>query len=303
MSIQVENITKLFGEQKALDDVTFSIHTGEVTGFLGPNGAGKSTMMKIITGLLTPSSGNAVVNDLPVREHSIDIRRQIGYLPENNPLYPDMYIREYLESVAGMYPIKNRKARVEEMIELTGLTPELGKKIGSLSKGFRQRVGIAQALIHDPGVLILDEPTSGLDPAQLIEIRRLIQEVSRNKTVMLSTHIMQEVEAICNRVLIINKGRIVADKDRSQFHALRTDAPQLVRIETQGEVTAEMLGSIDGVEQVEKTGESEWLLTGTTTEDIRPAVFRFAAENGFVLLTLQRETTTLEKVFLEVTGN
>ena len=303
MSIQVENITQLFGEQKALDDVSFSIHTGEVTGFLGPNGAGKSTMMKIITGLLTPSSGKVMVNDLPVREQSIDIRRQIGYLPENNPLYPDMYIREYLELVAGMYPIKNRKERVDEMLDLTGLVPELGKKIGSLSKGFRQRVGIAQALIHDPGVLILDEPTSGLDPAQLIEIRRLIQEVSRNKTVMLSTHIMQEVEAICNRVLIINRGQIVADKNRSQFHTLRTDAPQVVRIETQGEVSSEMLSTVEGVEHVEKTGEAEWLLTGNTSEDIRPAVFRFAAEHGFVLLTLQRETTTLEKVFLEVTGN
>ena len=198
MSILVENITRLFGSQKALDNVSFSVHTGEVTGFLGPNGAGKSTMMKIITGLLTPTSGEVKVNDLPVEEHSREIRRQIGYLPENNPLYPDMYIREYLALVAGMYPLKNKKSRIDEMIELAGLTQELGKKIGSLSKGFRQRVGIAQALIHDPGVLILDEPTSGLDPAQLIEIRRLIQEVSRNKTVMLSTHIMQEVEAICN---------------------------------------------------------------------------------------------------------
>lgn len=303
MSIQVENVTRLFGNQKALDDVTFSIHTGEVTGFLGPNGAGKSTMMKIITGLLTASSGEVKVNDVPVGEQSLDIRRQIGYLPENNPLYPDMYIREYLELVAGMYSIRNRKERVDEMIDLTGLVPELGKKIGSLSKGFRQRVGIAQALIHDPGVLILDEPTSGLDPAQLIEIRRLIQEVSREKTVMLSTHIMQEVEAICNRVLIINHGQIVADKNRAQFHALRSDAPQLIRIETQGEVTAEALASIEGVESVEKKGEAEWLLTSTTTDDIRPAVFRFAAEQGFILLTLQRETTTLEKVFLEVTGN
>ena len=303
MSILVENITRLFGSQKALDNVSFSVHTGEVTGFLGPNGAGKSTMMKIITGLLTPTSGEVKVNDLPVEEHSREIRRQIGYLPENNPLYPDMYIREYLALVAGMYPLKNKKSRTDEMIELTGLTPELGKKIGSLSKGFRQRVGIAQALIHDPGVLILDEPTSGLDPAQLIEIRRLIQEVSRNKTVMLSTHIMQEVEAICNRVLIINKGQIVADKNRSQFHALRTDAPQLIRIETQGEVTAKKLATIKGVERVEKTGDTEWMLTGSTSEDIRPAVFRFAAEHGIVLLTLQRETTTLEKVFLEVTGN
>jgi ABC-2 type transport system ATP-binding protein len=286
-----------------LDDVTFSIRTGEVTGFLGPNGAGKSTMMKIITGLLTPSSGNVMVNDLPVRKHSININRQIGYLPENNPLYPDMYIREYLELVSGMYPIKNRRERVDEMINLTGLVPELGKKIGSLSNGFRQRVGIAQALIHDPEVLILDEPTSGLDPAQLIEIRRLIQEVSRNKTVMLSTHIMQEVEAICNRVLIIHKGQIVADKNRSQFHTLRTDAPQVIRIETQGDVTTQMLSSVEGVGQVEKTGDAEWLLTATTAEDIRPAVFRFAAKHGFILLTLQRETTTLEKVFLEVTGH
>ena len=209
MSIIVENITKLFGKQKALDDVSFQIKTGEIVGFIGPNGAGKSTMMKIITGFIPPNSGNVKVNDLDILENSIQIRKNIGYLPESNPLYQDMYVKEYLEFVAGIYKLgKIAKTKIEEVIQITGLEPEMKKKIGALSKGYKQRVGLAQAIIHDPNVLILDESTSGLDPNQIIEIRKLISELGKKKTVLLSTHIMQEVEAICNRVIIINKGKM-----------------------------------------------------------------------------------------------
>lgn len=211
MSIQVNNVTKLYGKQKALDDVSFEIMPGEVTGFLGPNGAGKTTMMRIITCFIPQTSGEVSVCGNDVVEKSIEVRKNIGYLPENNPLYPDMYVNEYLAFIAGIYKIKNVKSRVAEMIETTGLQIEQKKKIGALSKGYRQRVGLAQALIHDPKVLILDEPTSGLDPNQLTEIRNLIKETGKKKTVLLSTHIMQEVEAVCSRVIIINKGRIVAD--------------------------------------------------------------------------------------------
>ena len=211
MSIKIENITKLYGSQKALDNVSFEIKSGEIIGFLGPNGAGKSTLMKIITGFIAPTSGNIFVNDKNILENAIEIKNNIGYLPENNPLYLDMYIIEYLNFVAGFYKIDNKKERIKEVIGLTGLEPEIHKKIGALSKGFRQRVGLAQAIIHNPDFLILDEPTSGLDPNQIIEIRNLIVNLGKEKTVMLSTHIMQEVEAICDRIVIINKGSIVAD--------------------------------------------------------------------------------------------
>ena len=212
MSISVRNVTKQFGSQKALDDVSCEIKPGEIVGLLGPNGAGKSTLMKIITCFIPPSSGEILVCNFDVLEESLEVRKKVGYLPEHNPLYLDMYVREYLEFIAGIHKLAGlTKKRVEEMIEITGLTEEQGKKIGALSKGYRQRVGLAQALIHDPEVLILDEPTSGLDPNQLLEIRELIRDLGKEKTVMLSTHIMQEVEAICNRAIIINKGRIVAD--------------------------------------------------------------------------------------------
>ena len=211
MSIQVNNITKLYGKQKALDDVSFEVAPGKVTGFLGPNGAGKTTMMRVITCFIPQTSGKVSVCGYDVVDDSIEVRRNVGYLPENNPLYLDMYVKEYLAFIAGIYKIKNVESRIAEMIERTGLQIEYKKKIGALSKGYRQRVGLAQALIHDPKVLILDEPTSGLDPNQLTEIRNLIKEIGKEKTVMLSTHIMQEVEAVCDRVIIINKGRIVAD--------------------------------------------------------------------------------------------
>ena len=219
MSIKVSGITKLYGKQKALDDVSFTVNTGEVVGFIGPNGAGKSTMMRIITGYIPQSQGEVWVNDLNTLEHGLEIRNMIGYLPENNPLYVEMYIKEYLTMVANLYNIKGLAGKkvVEEMIDQVGLGPEQHKKIGALSKGYRQRVGLAQALIHDPSVLILDEPTSGLDPNQIIEIRKFIQELGKNKTILLSTHIMQEVEAICDRVVIINLGRIVADESTAEL--------------------------------------------------------------------------------------
>lgn len=219
MSITVNGITKLYGEQKALDDVSFKVSTGEVVGFIGPNGAGKSTMMKIITGYIPQSQGEVRVNDLNTLEHGLEVRRMIGYLPENNPLYVEMYIREYLTMVANLYNIKGPAARkaVNNMIEQVGLGPEQQKKIGALSKGYRQRVGLAQALIHDPSVLILDEPTSGLDPNQIIEIRKFIDVLGKKKTILLSTHIMQEVEAICDRVVIINLGKVVADESTTEL--------------------------------------------------------------------------------------
>ena len=211
MSILVEKVTKFYGKQKALDNISFEIGSGEIVGFLGPNGAGKSTMMKILTTYITPSYGKAEVCGNDVIEKALNVRKEIGYLPEHNPLYLDMYVKEYLSFVAGIYKLKNKKKRVEEIIKMVGLTPEMKKKISALSKGYRQRVGLAQAMIHDPKVLILDEPTSGLDPNQLVEIRALIKNIGKEKTVMLSTHIMQEVEAICDRVIIIDKGEIVAD--------------------------------------------------------------------------------------------
>jgi len=219
MSIKVSGITKLYGEQKALDEVSFKVNTGEVVGFIGPNGAGKSTMMKIITGYIPQSYGDVWVNDLNTLEHGLEIRRMIGYLPENNPLYTEMYIKEYLTMVANLYDKKGKAAKMamENMIEQVGLGPEQHKKIGALSKGYRQRVGLAQALIHDPSVLILDEPTSGLDPNQIIEIRKFIDGLGKKKTILLSTHIMQEVEAICDRVVIINLGKIVADESTSEL--------------------------------------------------------------------------------------
>jgi ABC-2 type transport system ATP-binding protein len=217
LSIQVEHLSKLYKQQKAIDDLNFNINSGEIVGFLGPNGAGKTTTMKILTGYIPPSSGKAFVNGLDVEENAIEVRKLIGYLPEHNPLYTDMYVKEYLEFVASIYKLSNKKQRVDDMIELTGLTLERHKKIGQLSKGYRQRVGLAQAIIHNPKVLILDEPTSGLDPNQIAEIRNLITNIGKEKTVLLSTHIMQEVEAMCTRVMIINKGVIVANGQPSEL--------------------------------------------------------------------------------------
>ena len=300
MSISVRNISKLYGAQKALDDVSFGIGGGEVVGFLGPNGAGKSTMMKVLTCYIPQSGGEASVCGFDVREQSMDVRRNVGYQPEHNPLYLDMYVREYLEFVADIFKLKNVRARVKEMVGTVGLEREAHKKIGALSKGYRQRVGLAQAMIHDPKVLILDEPTSGLDPNQLEEIRGLIKQLGREKTVMLSTHIMQEVEAICSRVIIIDKGRIVADDsaDRLRTSGLSSEA---LLVEFDADVAPNELRSISGVQQVSKQGGRSWVLGFHAANDIRPAVFEFAVEKGLKVLTMQKAERGLEEVFKELT--
>lgn len=300
MSVETRNITKLFGRQKALDDVSFVLKKGELTGFLGPNGAGKSTMMKIITGYLPADSGEVLVNGQSVSPENLDIRKNVGYLPENNPLYTDLFVKEFLEITAGFYHLKNRKNRVGEMIELTGLTREQHKKIGSLSKGYRQRVGLAQALIHDPSVLILDEPTTGLDPNQIEEIRQLILNISREKTVMLSSHIMQEVEAICNRVIIINRGKIVADGGIAEIKSGKIQRNQLVLAEFDKKIKPEQLLKINGIKNVVSTGNL-FEIEAESENDIRPEVFKFAVENKLTLLTLQEKQQNLEGVFHELT--
>ncbi len=301
MSVNAENVTKFYGRQKALAEVSFQIHEGEVVALLGPNGAGKSTMMKIIACFLPQSSGKVSVCGYDVNTHPLKVKRQVGYLPEDNPLYVDMYVKEYLGFVAGIYGLgRESKARVEEMIELTGLTAEYRKPIGILSRGYRQRVGLAQALIHDPKVLILDEPTSGLDPNQLAEIRQLIKEIGREKTVILSTHIMQEVEAVCNRVIIINNGRIMADAPTGEVRLLNK-ASRIIWAEFDKDVDIEKLKGIDGVLDVVKETSAGYRIFTQTTRDIRPDIFRFAVANNCVLLALEQPEESLEEVFRQIT--
>ncbi|MBK8582159.1 MAG: gliding motility-associated ABC transporter ATP-binding subunit GldA [Flavobacteriales bacterium] len=302
MSISVRHITKQFGSQKALNDVSFEIGGSEVVGFLGPNGAGKSTMMKILTCFLPPTSGDASVCGFDIREASMDVRRNVGYLPEHNPLYTDLYVREYLEFVAGLHKMKNVAARVKEMIGSVGLEREQHKQIGALSKGYRQRVGLAQAMIHDPKVLILDEPTSGLDPNQLEEIRGLIKRIGQERTVMLSTHIMQEVEAICSRVIIIDKGVIVADDNAKHLRGMG-DQRQAILVEFDGRATSEELLALPGVEGAERGNGNTWTITFREEDDIRAAVFQFAVDKGLKVLTLQRSERDLEDVFKELTAS
>jgi ABC-2 type transport system ATP-binding protein len=290
----------LYGAQKALDAVSFEISGSEVTGFLGPNGAGKSTMMKVLTGYIPQTSGEASVCGFDVREASMDVRRNVGYLPEHNPLYTDMYVQEYLAFVAGIFHLKNTAARVKEMIGAVGLEREQHKKIGALSKGYRQRVGLAQAMIHDPKVLILDEPTSGLDPNQLEDIRSLIKQLGKEKTVMLSTHIMQEVEAICTRVIIIDKGRIVADASASQLRGSDLSR-EAVLVEFDAEVAGNELRNIPGVLSVKQERDRTWVLSFDPSNDVRAAVFEFAVKKGRKVLTLQKAERGLEEVFKELT--
>lgn len=302
MSITVNSITKQFGKQVALNSVTFQVPQGQVVGLLGPNGAGKSTLMKIITGYLTPDSGTALVNGVDINSPAYDFRRDIGYLPEHNPLYTDMYVKEYLLWVAGIYRLgKNARKRVLEIIDITGIGHEQNKKIGSLSKGYRQRVGLAQALIHNPSVLILDEPTSGLDPNQIVEIRNLIATVGQNKTVILSTHIMQEVEAICGRIIIINKGRIVADGPASEIKALTSSSVQNVVVEFLEAPSVELLQSIENVSNVNQLTATTFLVSSSSNTDIRPTIFNFAKNNNLTLLTLQQKVLNLEDVFQSLT--
>lgn len=298
MSIEVKNITKLYGTQKALNNVSFNVGSNEIVGFLGPNGAGKSTMMKIITCYIPPTEGTVSVCGFDTNEHSIEVRKQIGYLPEHNPLYLDMYVKEFLEFTGNLYKIKNTKERVKEMIEMTGLQIEQNKKIGALSKGYRQRVGLAQAMIHDPKVLIMDEPTTGLDPNQLEDIRNLIIKLGKEKTVMLSTHIMQEVEAMCDRVIIINKGEIVAN-DQTQTLQQNT-TKQLITVEFDKEVSLQAIKSITGVEDavlVDKT----WKIVASIESDVRKELFNYAVKNNIGVLTLNKEEQKLEDVFKALT--
>ncbi|CAN5490105.1 gliding motility-associated ABC transporter ATP-binding subunit GldA [soil metagenome] len=301
MSIKVNNIIKTYGEQNALNDVSFEVNTGEIVGFLGPNGAGKSTMMKILTCFIPQTSGSASVCGFDVSEQSLDVRRNVGYLPEHNPLYLDMYVKEYLEFIAGLHHLKNVKARIAEMIEMTGLQVEQKKKIGALSKGYRQRVGLAQAMIHDPKVLILDEPTTGLDPNQLEEIRNLIIQVGKQKTVMLSTHIMQEVEAVCDRVIIVNNGKIVANDTTAMIQNTQTQNKQLITVEFDKETTRNSLKNIVGVFDAKNSSGNIWQIEAIGDKDIRTDIFQFAVQNELAVLTLHKEEQRLEDVFKHLT--
>ncbi len=300
MSIKVEYISKVYGQQFALDNISLEVKTGEIVGFLGPNGAGKSTLMKILTCFIPPTSGKAAVNGFDVMEDSLNVRKSVGYLPEHNPLYLDMYVKEYLEFIAGLHKMENVKKRVDEMIDITGLGVEQHKRIGALSKGYRQRVGLAQALIHDPEVLILDEPTTGLDPNQLGEIRELIKKVGKSKTVMLSTHIMQEVEILCDRVIIINKGKIVTDKQTSKLQQ-GDEQRMLISVEFDKTTDEKKLRALAGVESVKHVKGNSWRLVTKPDMDIRPGLFKFAVDNGLSILEMQREERKLEDVFKELT--
>jgi ABC-2 type transport system ATP-binding protein len=298
MSIEVKNLFKYYGQQAAVNDVSFSVKQGEILGFLGPNGAGKSTTMKIITGFIPSHSGEVTVCGLKVGVDNLEARKLIGYLPENNPLYLDMYVKEYLEFVGGIYRIKKLKSRVNEMIDAVGLGIEQNKKIGALSKGYRQRVGLAQAIIHDPKVLILDEPTSGLDPNQLVEIRELIRTIGKEKTVMFSTHIMQEAEAICDRLVIINKGRIVAN-DRA-LSLQEKNEEQTSYIEFDQVVSKTQLAKIIGVKNVEAV-KNGWLVSTDQKIDLNKEISLRAQQEGWLILTLKTEKKTLEEVFRNLT--
>ncbi|HVA97866.1 MAG TPA: gliding motility-associated ABC transporter ATP-binding subunit GldA [Bacteroidia bacterium] len=300
MSIKVNNISKKYAEQLALDSVSFEINSGEIVGFLGPNGAGKSTMMKIITCFIPQTSGSATVCGFDINEQSMEVRKNVGYLAEQNPLYLDMYVKEYLGFIAGLHKLKNVPQRIAEMIEITGLQIEQKKKIGALSKGYRQRVGLAQALIHDPKVLILDEPTTGLDPNQLAEIRQLIIKIGKEKTVMLSTHIMQEVEAVCDRVIIINKGKIVADKPTEQLQKT-PESEQIITVEFDNKPAENSLQNIENVTNVTHLSGNIWQLSTHSAADIRPLIFQYAVKNNLTVLAMNKEERKLEDVFKELT--
>lgn len=297
MSIIVNNITKTFGKQKALNNVTFSIDKGEIVGFLGPNGAGKSTMMRILTTFYKANSGDAKVNGFDVLKSEREVQKSIGYLPEHNSLYLEMYVKEYLAFNANVYNVG--KDRIAKVIDQTGLSPEAHKKIGQLSKGYRQRVGLAAALLHNPDVLILDEPTTGLDPNQLVEIRKLIREIGKEKTILLSTHIMKEVEAVCDRVIIINNGELVADK---KLEELREAKEQIIEVEFDYRVEEVLLNKLPNASKVKNTGGFTYEITFSTSEDMRPAVFDFAHDNKLKTLQLSRKNKNLESLFTELTN-
>lgn len=301
MSILLKHISKQFGAQKALDDISFDVKKGDVVGFLGPNGAGKSTTMKIITGYIPANSGQALVNGLDVEANPLEIKRNIGYLPENNPLYYDMYVKEYLGFVAKIHQLDQIPQKVKQVIEQVGLGLEQNKLIGSLSKGYKQRVGLAQAIIHNPSVLVLDEPTSGLDPNQIIEIRQLIQALGREKTILMSTHIMQEVEAICDRIIIINKGKIVAD-DRKDMVKSTMGQKTVLFVEFSAEIVPAELKKYLSIQDVVSKGNRQYLLVSNTAQDIREKVFQYAVEQKISVLEIRRESHDLEEIFKTLTN-
>ena len=301
MSLQVSNLTKIYGQQKAVNNISFAVQPGEIVGFLGPNGAGKSTTMKISTGYMPPTSGQVLVNGMNVTTQSLQVRMIMGYLPEHNPLYLDMYVHEYLHFVGKVFALSNRalKSRVGEIIALCGLEREQNKKIEQLSKGYRQRVGLAQALIHNPQVLVLDEPTTGLDPNQILEIRKLIKEISTSKTVIFSTHIMQEVQAICNRVIVINQGQLVADAAVADLLKSQSQVQLIVEFDTP--IEEQKLAALTGVQQLVIISAGVYKLTVAQGTDLRPEVFRFAAENNLSLVGLKQEQLSLEEIFRSLT--
>lgn len=302
MTVIVNHLSKCYGKQKALNDVSFTLHTGEICGFLGPNGAGKSTLMKIVTGYLGDYEGNITVDGLGLRQNPLKIKAITGYLPEHNPLYPEMYIREYLLHVARLYHTPEARKRVDEIMELTGLHPEGHKKIGRLSKGYRQRTGLAQALIHDPAVLILDEPMTGLDPNQLEEIRNLILRIGKNKTVLLSTHIMQEVEAICDRIMILDKGSLVADKPKSEFHGNATTEGMILNVSFAANIDSEYLKAIPEIVSIEEVSPLKWRITARPGTDPRIPVFRTAAYHDWPIIELREVEHPLEEIFKSLTN-
>ncbi len=302
MSVEVKNISKLYGSQKAVDQASFTVGSGEIVGLLGPNGAGKSTLMKIISCFIPPTEGSVRVCGFDIFDDSLEVRKRVGYLPENNPLYLEMYVREYLKHIAGIYKLKGDiRQKVEEIVQRTGLSPEAHKKIAELSKGYRQRVGLAQALIHDPEILILDEPTSGLDPNQLVDIRKLIKEIGKEKTVILSTHIMQEVEAVCDRVIIINKGRIVADDKTSRLSELSKGKMRII-VEINKDEKPNFLLKIKDVTSVERLDKATFEVLVSGKQDIRGEIFEKVVENKLQVLSMHQENRSLEDVFHELTS-
>ena len=304
MSIRVQNLTKVYNQQPAVNGISLTVQPGEIVGFLGPNGAGKSTTMKIATGYLPPTDGTVEVNGFDVRTQPMDVRRSVGYLPEHNPLYLDLYVKEYLRFAGSLHGLRgvDLSRRITELIELVGLGREQHKRIGQLSKGYRQRVGLAQALLHNPPVLILDEPTTGLDPNQLAEIRQVIREAGRDKTVLFSTHIMQEVEAICDRVVIINRGQIVADGPLSQLRSASAREDVVIIVEFEGELAnPDVLATVPGVERVEALERGQYRITASPSTDLRAAIFRLAADQNLRLVGLRQQESSLEGIFKELT--
>lgn len=302
MSITVQNLSKNYGSQKAVNKISFSLNKGEIVGFLGPNGAGKSTTMKMITGYLPSDTGDITVCDLPVKFENIETKKFIGYLPESNPLYPEMYVREYLEFIAGLHHIEHKNTRIEEVISIVGLNIEAHKKIGQLSKGYKQRVGLAAALIHNPEVLILDEPTSGLDPNQIIEIRNVIKSLAANKTILFSSHIMQEVEAICDRVIIINKGNIVADENISSLKKNQSEL-QTVTVEFKEAVNASLLNTINGVKEAKEVNATSFQLLCEDADTVKKQLLQLSLEHNLDVVSLQSQQQSLEAVFKSLTSD